>query len=105
MHTEPTPLTRDATLPAGLPRVEPSHGGGPFRDDFSSILNNQELVFGGDRPSNLGQRALPLKPALSRGQGANLDYPARPPMANDNFSFQNAAEGGPKAYLNERMQY
>lgn len=63
--------------------------------DFSGVLNNKDIVFGGDRPSNLNQRKLPV---------------SAPMVANDNFSFEiqhhrPQANQDPKNYHSERMQY
>lgn len=105
MPTESRPISLNDELSStgGLPRVDPnygSHGGPQLQNDFSHILNNNELVFGGDRrPSKMQANAPRNQPDISM----------RAQFANDNLSFMNATDRShtapQKNYLNERMQY
>lgn len=85
-ETRPSSLNREPTT--GLPRIDPSHSVQQQQpqNDFSSILSNQELVFGGDRPSNLNQRNRGL-PMPQRVLPPSLDY-------NDNVTYQQRMEVG-----------
>lgn len=108
--TAPSSLNREPPQPA-LPRIGQNYNQGAT--DFSAALNNNDLVFGGDRPSNLNQRNKnqPQQQPV-RGSVAPMDYNYRTPMgmSNDNFSLPNPGQEsgsgpGPSNYLNERMQY
>lgn len=100
----PSSISRDPPV-AGLPRLEPNYNErNQAQNDFSNVLENSEIVFGGDRPSNLMNRNRPQQPRSSQMQNF------RPAIANENFSYpQNGGEGNgpppPKNYLNERMHY
>ena len=96
-------------LPSSLPRVETNYNDrSQAQGDFSNVLDNNELIFGGDRPSNLMNR--------SKSQPHDYNYRASP-MSNENFSFpslhgdQNRphhngnGDHGQRSYLNERMQF
>lgn len=76
-----------------LPRIESNFDGGmaPRRlaspQDFSDILANNEVIFGGDRRTS------------------QLNVRTRPPT-HDNFPAAHRDSASPKNnYLNERMQY
>lgn len=110
MHSgsAPSSINRDPVVApvqsaAGLPRLEPNYNErNQAQNDFSSVLDNSEIVFGGDRPSNLMNRNRPQQPRSSQLQNF------RPALANDNYAYpQNGGDGNgqPKNYLNERMHY
>lgn len=111
--TAPSSLNREPLQPAALPRIGQNYKNNEPQgaNDFSAVLNNNDLVFGGDRPSNLNQRNKDPPPQSARASVAPMDYNYRGPMANENFSFpssggQEAGSGpGPSNYLNQRMQY
>lgn len=127
----PSSLSRDQQMPAPLPPMSklPRIGAGPYsaerarsslnpatqhsnsnnnvdnaggRNDFTSILNNDDLVFGGD----IGATAS----SSSARPNPSFDYNYRTSTVNDNFSFQNTERNQeqqqppPANYLNERMR-